>query len=287
MPNKLAPPSETPKPAAQRRVQNFALLSLCCFLAGVLLLWVLVAKAELLVRLGLEGKLYYLVLLLLGLAVAGFLFGVLQSFALYRGKALGGVLELGGPVVVFCLVVLGGFLLVPPPESFSVTVFVHGEDGVQDVPLRGEGSVVLDLGPDRRREAIGGKGEAHFSGIPASFRGQEVPVWLEAEGFVPIDSNAMHRLDGASLYLAVRRQAVVLRGRVQDPEGRPVSGASLHLRELSTTSATSGSFSFEIPGNLVQEDLSLAVSAPGYEFWRESVVPGSNDVVVTLQKATP
>lgn len=183
---------------------QLALLSLGSFLAGALLLWLLVAKAELLVRLGLEGKLYYLVLLPLGLAVAGFLFGALRSFAFYRSNALGGVLELGGPVVVFGLVVLGGFLLVPPQESFSVTVFVHGEGGVQNVPLRGEGYVLLDLGPDRRSEAIAGKGEAHFSGIPARFRGQEVPIGLEADGFSPADPNTRQRLGEESLYLAVK-----------------------------------------------------------------------------------
>ncbi|HKH45087.1 MAG TPA: TIR domain-containing protein [Thermoanaerobaculia bacterium] len=203
-----------------------------------------------------------------------------------KRKRLVGLLKLGGSAVVLGLVVLGGFLLVPSQEPFPVTVFIHGEGGVQDVPLRGQGSVVLDLGSDRRREAIGDKGEAHFSGIPSSFRGQEVRVWLEAEGFEPVKSNAMQQLDEASLYLAVKRRPVALRGRVQDSEGRPVASAILRLRELTTTSDTDGAFTFEIPGNLLHEDLSLSVSAPGYGPWREAVVPGSNEVVVPLRKAT-
>src|SRR6185436_10987299 len=115
----------------------------------------------------------------------------------------------------------------------------------------------------------------------------EVPVGLEgAEGFVPVRANAMQRLGEASLYLAVKRRPVTLRGRVQDPEGRPVTGASLLLRELSTTTDTDGSFSLKIPGNLLQEDLSLSVSAPGYEPWNETVVPGSNEIVVPLRTVT-
>jgi len=275
-------------PARQQEIKLFSLLSLGCFLAGLVLVWLLIAKAEMLVRLGLVGKLYYLVLLPLGLAAAGFLFGVLRSFAAFRGKVLNGVLNLGGPVVAFGLVVLGGFWLVPSPEPFSVTVFVHGEDGAQDLPLRNRGSVVLDLGADRRIEAIGDKGEASFSGIPESFRGQEAPIsLLDADGYIPADANGRQRLDGSSLYLAVRRQAVTLHGRVQDGEGRPVHGASLRLRELAATSDTEGFFRLGIPGNLVREDLSLSVSAPGYEPWHESVTPGSNDLVVTLQRARP
>jgi Carboxypeptidase regulatory-like domain len=278
-------PARTARQSSSRRNPGtFALLSVGCFLAGALLLWLMMAKAELLVRLGLQGQLYYLVLLPLGLAVAGFLFGVLRSYAFYRGKALGGVLELGGPVVIFCLVVLGGFLLPPPQGAFAVTVFVHGEEGVQDTPLRGEGSVVLDLGPHRRREAIGDRGQAHFSGIPAGFRGQTVPVWVEAEGFTPANSNVERRLEEGSLYLAVKRADAAIRGRVQDPDGHPIAGADLRLRDLKATADADGSFVFEIPGKLVEENLTLAVSAPGYEPWREQVVPGSNEVVVVLRK---
>ena len=75
------PASGPRKPAEQRDITLYALLSLGSFLAGLPLLWLLVAKAEMLVRLGLEGKLYYLVLLTFGLTVGVFLFGILPSFA--------------------------------------------------------------------------------------------------------------------------------------------------------------------------------------------------------------
>ena len=52
-----------------------------------MMLW----KAPALVALGLSGKLYYLVLIPMALvAAAGFLFGVLRSMAIYRGKPFGG-----------------------------------------------------------------------------------------------------------------------------------------------------------------------------------------------------
>jgi hypothetical protein len=52
-------------------------------------------KADLLGRLGLTGNLFYIVLLPMGLAAAGSLFGVVRSYARYSGKQLGGMLELG------------------------------------------------------------------------------------------------------------------------------------------------------------------------------------------------
>jgi hypothetical protein len=261
------------------------LLSLVSFLCGAALLGVMIWKAEKLVRLGLAGNLYYVVLLPLGLAAAVFLFGVLQSYARYSGKVLDGALELGGPVVVFALVVIGGFVLVPNPSAFSVTVYVHGEAGTHDVVLRNVGFVVMDLGPDRRREAIGDKGQAYFPSIPASFRGQEAPVWAEAEGFEPVNPGRKQRLDSSSLYLCVRRKAARLTGRVQDESGRPVAGAGVRVGGISASTDASGHFGLNLPGDQAQGGLSLQVTAPGYQPWREQVVPNANEVVVILHRA--
>ena len=85
-------PAQTPE--QHRSIGPFAVLSLVSFLAGMILLWILVFHAELLVRLGLVGQIYYVVLIPLGLAAAGSLFGILRSYAVYRGQVLGGVLEL-------------------------------------------------------------------------------------------------------------------------------------------------------------------------------------------------
>ena len=194
-------------------------------------------------------------------------------------------MELGGPVVVFALVVIGGFVLVPNQSAFPVTVYVHGEAGTHDVVLRNAGLVIMDLGPDRRQETIGDKGQVSFSGIPAGFRGQEVPVWVEAEGFEPVDPEQKHRLDGSSLYLCVRRKAALLAGRVQDEAGHPIAGAVVRVRGLSVTTDASGYFEMNLPGDQTRE-YSAQVTAPGYQPWQEQVVPNANDITIIL-RGTP
>ena len=79
-----------------REIALYGVISLISFLCGVVLLGLMILNADLLGRLGLTGNLYYLVLLPMGLAAAGFLFGVLRSYSRYSGKQLGGMLELGG-----------------------------------------------------------------------------------------------------------------------------------------------------------------------------------------------
>ena len=266
------------------RIAKFALLSLVIFLVGAALLAVMLWQAETLERQGLIGPFYYIVLLLMGSSAAVFFFEVLQSYALYREKVLGGTLKLGGPVVVFLLVVIRGSVFMPNPSAFSVMVFVHGEAGIHDVVLRNTGFVVMDMGSNRRQEEVGGKGEVSFSGIPASFRGQEVPVWVEAEGFEPVNPEQTQRLDRSNLYMAVRRKAAWLAGHVQDESGHPIANADVRVGGLSTSTDPSGDFRLRLPGDQTQGELSLSVIVSGYQPWREHVVPNANEVTIKLMR---
>jgi Carboxypeptidase regulatory-like domain len=272
---------ETPEHDA-KNVSLYAIISLISFLCGAGLLAVMVWKADRLVALGLTGNLYYVVLLPLALAAAAFLFGVLRSYAHYRGEQLGGVLELGGPVVAFGLVVIGGFFLVPNVTPFSLTIYVHGENGPHDLVLRNSGFVFLDLGPDRRREPIGDKGQAYFAGIPANFRGQDVAASVESDAFEQIAPQQKHRLDGTSLDLAVRRKSAHISGRVQDEQGNPISEAKLTVAGLSAITDAAGHFEFSIPGERLKSELDLHVAAAGFASKNLKVVTGANDLVVTL-----
>jgi hypothetical protein len=283
----VTPPSKRPltSRAGWHDIAPFAWISLGCFAIGVGLLLLMVWKAEKLVALGLTGNLYYIVLLPLGLSAAGFLFGILRSYARYSGKVLGGVLDLGGPVVVFALVVIGGFFLPAPQTSFAITVFVHGEGGIQDLVLKNSGYVILDLGPDRRKERIGEKGEAYFSGIPANFRGQEVQLWVESEKYEPVGTDQKHRLNGSSLYLVVRRKSGRISGRVQDSNGKPLSGVEIRVAGLTGATDTSGHFEITIPGNLMAEELDLEALASGYAPGRYKAIPNANAMTITLSPA--
>jgi len=252
----------------------YALISAAAFFAALLILSLLLWQAETLVRLGLAGKLYYLVLVPLGLCAAAFLFGALKSYAAYKGKQFGGILELGGPVVAFVLVLILGFVLVPDPSGFAVTVFVH-RDGQPSQPFQG-GKLALKLGGDPRTAAISDKGAAYFIGIPANFRGQRVDVLLlEAPGYETTQESI--RLDGEGVNLAVRAKLAVFRGYVRSTDGRPLGDARVSLAGHIAKSDATGHFKLIVPGTDVEDDATLQVSLPKYLHWSNHVVPGGND----------
>jgi SEFIR domain/Carboxypeptidase regulatory-like domain len=268
-----------------REIALYGVISLISFLCGVVLLGLMILNADLLGRLGLTGNLYYLVLLPMGLAAAGFLFGVLRSYARYRGKQLGGMLELSGPIVAFLLVVILGFVLVKPITTFPMTVYVHGEASRQDIVLRNSGYVLLDLGGDRRRQPIGADGQAYFHEIPANFLGQEVPISVDSDAFEVIETKQKLRLDGSSIYLPVQRKAGHLSGWVKDEKGNPVPGATVNIAGLSKVTDSAGYFEFDIPGHQMQGELQLEALALGYAPVNlNSVVPGGNPLTIQLQR---
>ena len=268
-----------------REIALYGVISLISFLCGVVLLGLMILNADLLGHLGLTGNLYYLVLLPMGLASAGFLFGVLRIYARYSGKQLGGMLELSGPIVAFLLVVILGFVLVKPVTTFPLTVYVHGEGGPQDVVLRNSGDVLLDLGEDRRRQPIGADGQAYFPAIPATFQGQEVPISVDSDAFEVNDAKQKLRLDGGSIYLPLQRKAGHLSGWVKDEKGNPVPGATVNIAGLSKVTDSAGHFEFTIPGHQMQGELQLEALAPGYAPVNlNSVVPGGNPLTIQLQR---
>lgn len=255
-------------------------------IVALLLLGLMLYHAETLVRLGLIGNLWYLMLLAMGLSVAVFLFLGFKSYSTYTGKVFDGTLTLGGPAVLMLVVVgLGLKFVESPPARFDLAVFVHGEARPQMMVLRNRGALLLDLGTDRRREPIGDKGEVRFVGIPTDQRGRIVPVMLDAEGYELVDPKAQVTLSADTAYLAVRAASVQLSGRVQDEKGNAVPNARLRLARYTAQTTGEGWFSLKVPSNLPETEQTLYVTAPGYEPSHLQATPGANEITVELSKS--
>jgi hypothetical protein len=145
--------------------------------------------------------------------------------------------------------------------------------------------VLLDIGSERRREPIGDKGQAIFPEIPASFRGQQVNISVDSDTYESAHPGKTARLDGTSLYLAVRKKAGRIAGRVQDGDGTPLPGVIIAVAGLSATTDSAGRFELVVPGNKMQKELPFQAVAKGYVPYRDDhVVPGANDLTVILRR---
>jgi hypothetical protein len=274
--------------ASMDRIPRYALISLGAFLCCLLVLLLLIANADKLTALGLTEHVYYLVLVLMGLAAAAFLFGVLPSSAAYEGTVLGGTLKLSGAVVGAALVVFGFYFLVPKTFTFPLTVYVHGQGGPQDIVLRNSGRVVLELGPEPSAQPIGENGQAYFPAVPANFRGQEVPAWVESEAYESVDPRAKHRLEGTSLYLVVQRKILryTLGGTVSDSAGNPLPGVRVMLPEYHVEVKTNdqGRFDLQVVAE-GQRMVELVAQKQGYRIKHLSPTLGDPGFNFSLERS--
>jgi len=180
----------------------YALIALAGLAIGIGLLFFYVYQVPKLIESGVQNQIFYLLLIPWALACAAFLFGAMKSYARFTHQHLGSYLELGGPVVLFCLVMTGGFKLVPAaPATFDLTVRPRSADGRDPIIISGK--ITIDLDTDRRTEAIGSNGEADFKGVPPRFQGATLKILPQVEGYEK--QWQRHKLHGNVLELPLVR----------------------------------------------------------------------------------
>jgi Carboxypeptidase regulatory-like domain len=265
---------------------KYSLISFIVFLCFGALLHVFIADAEKLSRFGLSVLVYFLILVVLGLGAAVFLFGVLQSSGRWTGKVLGGKLSVSGAIVGAALVVAGGYWFIPKMTFFPLTVYVRGEGGSQDIVLRSTGRVSLKLGAEISSEAIGENGQAVFPHILADFRGQRVPGWVESEDYeTPQNSTVL--LAGSDIDLIVKKKVkhFKLGGAVLDPHNNPLPEVRITVPEyhLNTTTDNDGRFELEVTADR-EKMTDLRAEKRGYQTANFRATLGDTSVNFILER---
>jgi hypothetical protein len=198
---------------------------------------------------GITKSIYYIVLIPVGLASAAFLFGALRSSAKYSGKSSFGKLELTGPVVIFCLVVIGGFYFATPDSEFLLTIRTN----VVNEPdkILSNGIIFLDIGDQRIDKKLNENGEVSFSGVSSRFMGKPVNIITQIKGYKIKGSSSIPIPDSRVIYLELeeRRDSTLLRGRVINESGNPVDSVFIDIESGHASAVTdeSGLFTIIVP----------------------------------------
>ena len=196
---------------------GYGLMALIALLVGIGLLVYYVREVPRLEP-TVRNQVYYVVLFPCAVACAVALFGSMRSYARLTAKQPGVVLELGGPVVLFVLILWGAVKLVPPlADSFDLTIRAHSADGAD--PLIRSGTVTLQL--DRNvTESFRQSGEAEFK-VPEKFLGTTIKILVQVEGYEA--KWEQHKIAGNALDLALERSAAItFQGFVHDEQGNPI-----------------------------------------------------------------
>jgi hypothetical protein len=120
-------------------------------------------------------KAYYILLIVLGLGAAAFLFGAMRSYGSIRGERFGAGWEFGGPAAFAIFVVLAGMELPSSAKTFDLTIRFMG---IQ--PSAGDQADV-DLGTRREIQDIGPYGDVTLHGVDPTIMSKKIRIGLTSK----------------------------------------------------------------------------------------------------------
>lgn len=173
-----------------------------------------------------SGILFYIILIPFGLVSAGFLFGSLKSYAKASGKNIHGTLELGGPVVIFVLIMYGGIYFqnnFNKAASFTLHIYFYGDE--HKAKKLNDGVVRLTTSGSPITKAINEEGVISIS-LTSLYRGHNLSISPNINGYKQnqINTKVPEESDIIDVILEPEKYLTHVSGYVFNENGEIVSG---------------------------------------------------------------
>ena len=258
-------------------------ISGAAFLITFILAILLIIFSQKLSAYGITSSFFYILLIPLGLCAAAFLFGALNSLADYTGNVVYGKLKLSGPVVIFCLVIIGGFYLAKPDSTFLLTVRIQTEN---DKPIK-DGFITAYIGSQGVKHKIEENGEVLFADVPSQFLGKQINFKIDVNGYQMANKTPITIPEDKIINLQIdkRKYSTVVRGTVIDSSGNTISNVLLDFDSglASATSDASGRFAVKIPRAAGSSILLLASKNGKIGHNDYVVIPEQNSLIINFK----
>lgn len=178
------------------------------------------------------------------------------------------------------------------PESFTVTVFVHGKKGKDDRILKNHGQVMLGLRTNEMPSSINEKGEATFKEIPMGFKGKRVPIRLEhPQPYRATHPDSLYLLEpNAAIYLEIALEGTNrIFGKVMDFKTEQwLDSVRVSVENIATYTDQFGWFELFIPEAKQRKFQRVSFFKKGYEIDELDSIPvhTQQEINISLQKAS-
>jgi hypothetical protein len=210
-----------------------------------------------------DDRIFYLILVLFGMAASALIFGIMNSYASLKGIQSNVTYKFTGPVVGVILTVLGGFMLPKGSSDQFLSIRLFDED---KNPVT-RGAVTISFPHYQREASVNEKGLVIFPDIPNDQLRNKIIINVVSDGYAPITLDTLlANFDPISLTL---NQAKIIRisGTVKDAADRPIKDVQVVVDGTPYYSNTinDGSFDIPIPGYHFGDRITLVTSHAAYE----------------------
>jgi hypothetical protein len=210
-----------------------------------------------------DDRVFYLVLILFGIAASALIFGIMNSYASLKGIQSNVTYKFTGPIVGVILTVVGGFMLPKGTSDQILSIRVFNED---NHPVT-RGTVTITFPHYQRSSAINNDGLVVFPDIPEDQLRNDIIINVVSDGYDNVTLDTL--LSGFSPVKITLNQAKVIRlaGTVKDAADRPIRDVEVQVDGTPYAARTTndGSFEIPIPGYHFGDMVTLVTSHSSYE----------------------
>ncbi len=208
-------------------------------------------------------KVFYIVLIVFGIAASAMIFGVMNSYGAISGERMNTRFQFTGPAVGVILIVLGGFYLPQSAGAQTLSVRIMNEQGK---PVT-NGKVVLYFLHHTREQTIDNAGTTVFSDINEDDIESKLKLAITSDGYAPLTIDTLlTKFDPLQITL-VQNHTVRISGQVTDADDRPIKDVEVMVdgdRFFGHT-ASNGTYTFTVTDFAPGDEITLVTSHAAYK----------------------
>jgi len=210
-----------------------------------------------------DNQVFYLVLVLFGIAVSALIFGIMNSYATLNGVQSNVTYKFTGPVVGVILTVLGGFMLPKGSSDQLLSVRVFDQD---KKPVT-RGNVSITFPHYQRQTSISDDGIVVFPEIPNDQLRNKIIINVSSDGYSPKTIDTLLSDFGPIDVTLDQAKVIRISGTVKDAGDNPIRDVEIQVDGTPYAAKTinDGSFNIPIPGYHFGDRITLVSSHPAYE----------------------
>ena len=244
-------------------VTRYTIVAVIGFIVSLLLVYYYLQFIQGKVSDAVDQRMFYLILVLFGISASALVFGVINTYAVIKGKKQNLQLKMAGPGVGVLLIVLGGLYL--PARSAEKTVTIRLFDRKKN-PVT-DGDVKIYLKEYIRSQSVDKMGQALFTGIPEEAANSKMKIEVSCPGYVTKVFDTL--LTGSKpLELTLPLTTVVtISGRIKTAAEVPISGVEIDAdgTRYYAVSVTDGSYKLRLEEYTLGDEITLTTSHKDFE----------------------
>ncbi len=210
-----------------------------------------------------DQRIFYLILVVFGIAVSAVIFGLMNSYASLKGETLNKKIQLAGPIVGVVLTVFGGFYFSPQPVDTTVTVRVFDKN---KNPVTA-GDVKIYLPEYIRSQSIDKMGQALFTGIPQNVKGSRIRIDVSSPGYATLHVDTLLNQKGTLDIMLPLSDVVFISGQVKRANETPISDVEINVdgTRYVAYSISNGTYQLRLQEYTLGDEITITTMHGGFE----------------------